>query len=535
MNLRALNTWKHYRAFNNLLTDGATAGTTLAKTVWHTDSVIHVVANGSDTVTEQRVSVYDDPHTSVIHFDDFYVYPTTARNLDEVDVVFHRMRWTRERFDQLKSAGASLVSQITDEEFDRALESLDDGARIDAANSAGTLDNEYRETHVVEVHFRWTLAGQRYKMVALWLPAIDKLADLYYCPYHPNISIFHHYTPWPRKHNFYGYAAPELAGGLQEEVSSIHNDRRNNSMLANSVQYKRRNGAGVPNPTSEAYPGKVWDLEDMDDLDVMQVGRNLSGDMIPEEEYTFSLAERLFGIGPVMQGMAQGGKDKRGVYNTMGTLGVMAESNQRQDTNIRDAREVLGSIGRSCYLLCRQYKQEGGIINLDDLPISERVAVISSFGTPSENLRFEVNTSNAGANAEVNKASLYQLAQVMGQYGTTVQQMSMHLANPQLNPILRRVLTELVQMYRWIAQRLLNAHNEFEAEEFLPDVIAAVTQFLGPQAGPQGGSPGSTGEPLDGQPAIGPASADVNASLESILRSSGGAGAPQLGDAAESY
>lgn len=528
LNLRALTQWKHYRTFNYILTDGSTAGTTLAKTTWHTESQVHIVSNGGDMATEQDVTTYDGPRTSVIHFDDFFVYPVTARNLDDVEVIFHRLRWTRERFERLRADGSALVSQISEDDFKKALGTPSDAPVSRELSMAGVSDSEYEETEVVEVHFRWTLDGRSHKLIALWLPALNKLADLYYCPYHPSIQIFHHYTPWPRKHCFYGYAGPELASALQEEVSQIHNDRRNNSMLANSVQYKRKNGVGVPNPTSEGYPGKVWDLEEMDDLDVLNVGRSLSGDLIPEEEYAFSLAERLFGIGPVMQGMSQGGRDKRGVYNTMGTLGVMAESNQRQDTNIRDAREVLGGIGRTSYMLCREFVGNKGILRLDDLSVLQRGAVLSSFSAPMDTIRFEVNASNAGANAETNKAALYQLAQVMGQYGTTVQQMSMHLANPALNPILRRVLTELVSMYRWIAQRLLNAHNEFEAEEFLPDVIAAVSQFMGPQAVATGNGQSANNNPPLGGGSASPAGANGSTSLEDLLLLPGGteAGAP---------
>jgi hypothetical protein len=502
LNKRALNQWGHYNLVQEMLMRGAQTGSVFTKSIWDVQAVTHREENAAGNVEELEIITYRGPRTKCIPFEDLAIYPYTANTMDDVEIVFHRLRYVEEA--AMRAFKKGDWQNVEEEDIRSACNFPNDVKRTDDATRSGVVDSRLKEMEAIECHLTFDLGdGKDTRIVGIIIPALNKMVDCYYNPYPPTMRIFNRYCPYPKSDFIYGNSMCKMLEGFQEEVTQIHNDRRNNSTLANTVCFKKKNGAGIPNPSSNYYPGKVFDVENMDDLDVMTVGRNYS-DMIQEEEYSRGLADLLIGSGPAQQGMSSGsmgGRGKgRGTYNTGGTLGVLAEGNQRQDTNIRDARNAVGLIAQLEFLMCAKF---GDDLDFSDLTPKVQDQIRQAFSLSQgvlTNTRFEVATSNAGANREIAKANLYQLAQVMGQYGTTVQQLSIHLMNPELNPGLRKVLTDLCNMFKWISKRLLYTYEEPEGEEYLPDVVAA-SQLALPQPGVAGGDPnnggGATGVPVE--------------------------------------
>src|SRR5260370_636221 len=271
--------------------------------------------------------------------------------------------------------------------------------------------------HNGEWHFRWDVGGKYYNLIGVIIPRINELVDLYFNPYPRNLEVFTEYKPFPKEDFFYGESMCELLAQCQEEGSTIHNDRRNNAFIANAPVFKRRSGSLLPNPSTNWYPGKVFDLEAMDDFELVQVGRNFEN-TLEEEAAVIQYAERLSVIGDVMQGMGSGQMGKKGMYNTGGTLAALSEGNQRQDTNIRDFRMVLGSIGRTCFALQSFYGKTDPSIATFPTEVQAQIRQALEMTTPAHltNSTFKVNASSAGVNNEVSRANLLQMASILGQY-----------------------------------------------------------------------------------------------------------------------
>jgi hypothetical protein len=269
----------------------------------------------------------------------------------------------------------------------------------------------------------------------------------------------------------------------------------------------------------------VWDLEDMTDLDVFDVGRSYE-DMIPQEDYTFSLAEKISGIGEIMQGAAQGQLGQRGIYNTTGTLSVIAEGNQRQDTNIRDVRQVLALLGKKSARLQACFGANDPFIGTLPADAQQQVQqAIKLF--QSDNYKYvqlEVKPSNAGANSEVRKANIMLMSQTLGQYGQLAIQLSAQLANPQLNPLMRTVMEQTVTMQAWLAKRLLKELDEWDATEIIPDVTAALAagqSGAAPGQAPQGGPPPNALQSGGANGALPPVQGALLQTLASLPRPNG--------------
>jgi hypothetical protein len=484
----------------------------VVKQTWDERTSIYVASDNGVNVNTREVVAFRGPCARCVPFEDFFVYPLRANALDQVEIKFHRMRYSEEeavrraeRGDWQLPEGIDITSLCRTPKDSRSLEQEAD---------AGVSDSQYREFSVVECQLKYAVTndGRDYDIFALLSEeAPHYLLDTYFNPYPDNLPIYADYRPFPREDLFYGESMCELLGQAQEEASSIHNDRRNNSMIANSVVFRRRNGATVPNPSTNWYPGKVFDLEDLQDLDVLQIGRNYS-DMIPEEDYTFQLATKLSGIAEVEQGGSTGALAERGVYNTNGTIAMMQEGNQRQNTNIRDARVVLGLLANRASRL--QSTLDPADPFIDTLPDNDadnvRAAILLLSGPRYAGISHRVKASDSGSNLEIEKANLFAISQVVGQYGQMINQAAMQLANQGLNPTIRQALIDTVTMHQWMVKRLLKAFGEYDAVEVIPDA-----DKLFPNTSPAGAPPGGPprmgpGGPANGLPPVpGPGMAPI--------------------------
>jgi hypothetical protein len=344
LNRKALYEWDYYNLTKSLAVQGNKNGTAVVKTPWVERKSYAMSVSSYGTPKEDEILESASPCSSVIPFDDFFVYPITATELCKAEILFHRLRFIKEEAERKQQDGVWTIPEGV--KLADLCRHPKDVQRTEEQTDAGVVDPYLLELEVIECHLRWAITNDStklYNVVALIHPEAQVLLDCYYNPYPQNLNIFTDYRPFPRDDIYYGESMCELLGQSQEEASRIHNERRDNSTIASSICFKRRSGSLIPNPSTNWYPGKVWDLEDMTDLDTFDVGRNYE-DMIPQEDYTFTLAEKLSGIGELMQGASQGMLGQRGVYNTTGTLSVLAEGNQRQDTNIKDLRSALSRV-----------------------------------------------------------------------------------------------------------------------------------------------------------------------------------------------
>lgn len=481
LNRKATYDWEHYRVARELCMRGNKNGTVVFKMPWVEKQGIDVTPRGGGW-GETPVTYYQGPEALPIPFEDFFVYPITINRLQDAVVKFHRTRYVKEIAEQ-KVTGLNPVWHLPEgKTIDTYLQHARDAKRTEQQASAGVMDPYMLEVNVVEAYLQWAVTNDPNKMydcIVLFEEFSGDVLDVYFDPHPRNICIFKDYRPFPREDLFYGESMCQILGQVQEEASRIHNERRDNSTIASSVVFKRRSGSLLPNPSTNWYPGKVFDLEDMDDLDTINVGRNYD-DMIAQEDYAFQLGNRLSGIDDAMQGMSQGAAGKRGVYNTSGTLAVLAESNQRQDTNMRDVREALGGIALVSARLQASIQPNDPLI--DTLPKSSqdgaRAALRYIASDKARYLRLEVKASNAGANKDIERQNLMNIAGVINQYGASVQQMGTQLLNPGLNPGLRLLMNGVIRMQRGMAIRLLKAFDQWDAVDDLPDLTEALRRTL---------------------------------------------------------
>ncbi|HEY7617818.1 MAG TPA: hypothetical protein VH744_13515, partial [Terriglobales bacterium] len=293
LNRKARFEWGYHKLLRAMQFGGLKYGTAIAKVGWESKDVEQVVSLEGG-IRSEPVTVYDGPWGKVIPFEDFYLYPLTVDELSEALVCCHVQRYpeefARRMHQDMKSKAAQRAGRplwkLTGEELNSAL-LMNERAKQEAQQRAAGIENpQYREFVAVECHLDWEISGVHYPVVAWLQPDIGKLMDVYFNELPPGVSRFVDYRPYQRDGLFWGDSMPRILEQSQEEISRIHNERRDAAMIANGPQFKKKKGSAVPNPATNSYPGKVHEVDEMDDFDVVNWSGRLH-DSIPEEQHAF--------------------------------------------------------------------------------------------------------------------------------------------------------------------------------------------------------------------------------------------------------
>lgn len=493
LNLKCRQDWNVYELARGILMRGNKYGTALTKVFWRDRQVnspmMMFAEDGEQKLESVPMVKYSGPWADHIAFDDWFIYPITANTMEDVEIMFHRLRYPEEVARRMADEWG-----LDEDQLNAALKYPSDAKRQQEQRSAGLDDGEYREVSVIECHFEWEVQGTRFRCIAMYEPETKTLIDFQINSYPPHIELFHAYRPFPRDDVFPGESMCEILSQGQEEVSQIHNERRNLSVMTSAPLILKKEGARIPGQGNNVfYPGKVYTVEDMDDFDIRTIGGNYQ-DMIAEENHSLSLADRVSGISAGMQAASQGNMGKGGVYNTQGTMAVMAEGNQRQDTNIKDFRLCLGGIIKAMFALQREMDPQDPAIM--QLPEKMRPLVMQAMeiSTPDQIARsvFEVQVSDAAMNSEARKANLMTMANTLSQFSQQQQQLASIAINNSMNPVLRKIAFDTLSMQHGIARALLNEFDLHGMIDDIPDAKRAIAESQS-QAGPGGG-------PAQGQP-----------------------------------
>ncbi len=482
-------------------------GTVVVKAPWVTDSV-YLGRPGEDkgSYKEEEVST-DGMCIRPIPFDDFFPYPITANHIDEVVIKFTRLRFTRDEVQHRMDSGHWDIAAGQAVIDSGVKEKGNEPARDTQAQQAGIMltPDVDRPFTVMEASFNYPLeAGKPYKIVAVFnpnrAPTKDSILKMYFNPLPKKIDQYVDFRVMPREDLFYGYSFPEILEQSQEEQAQLHNARRDGNLIANIPGWKKKRYADVPNPSSEWYPGKVFELENMEDLEPLQFGVKYNS-MIEEEAFLLQLAEGTSGVNAAMQGLAAGQmtggnrKSSRGVYSSQGTLAMLAEGNKRMDIFIRRLRyRGLHQLGNLIFQSYKTFRPEGLEYQLQGEK-GESIKKAFKFSEPEgyKGLFFDIGAGDASANREVDRQSLLLMAQTMAGYYQQIVQAGAALRQLKPDDPLRQIMVETLDGAKDLADRLLTAFNIGDREKLLPDVRKILEGGAVSNAGvEQAGLPGAS-------------------------------------------
>lgn len=408
-----------------------------------------------------------------VPFEDFWPYPITAKNTRKAEILFHRVRFTardvKDRVDDKRWTKLAGDLMFPAQEGDTLQQ-----ARGDATGISLTPDVDYPYS-AIECWLDYKVEGKNVPIVVTMNPNVgneNAILRAYYnfMPYGERPFI--DFVPMPRKGSFYGYSVPEVLEQDQEELAQIHNQRRDNSTIVNVPGWKKKRYADVPNPATDWYPGCVWEVDEMDDIEPLTIQTSYQA-MLEEEQFGLSLAERKVGISPSMQGFGAGqSAGKRGVYTTGGTLALLSEGNRRLDIFIRRLRFPFHRLGR---LTAQAYNAfaPGHWDRFGET--GARIRDAFRMTDQQGGLLYDLSATDANANREVDRQNLIQMSTVMATYYQQVLSLAGIVKQlPEGDP-LRPIALLVLDGARDLANRILFAFDQPDRGKLVPDLTKILT------------------------------------------------------------
>ena len=507
--LEGLATWMEHTTFHNMeffepIDSGIfrtfKTGTCVFKMPWVIDEFyLGQKGKGQDgyiAVPESSEGIQLRP----VPFDDFWPYPITANNLKETLIKFQRVRLAREEVEYRKEL--NLWDEVAVESLLKSPEPPSkDTARSTQSQEAGIqlTEDVVRPYTAIEAWLTYPLGGKRYKIVVVFNPALrgkESILRAYFNYYNKGRDEFFDMRFLPREDLFYGYSHPELLEQSQEEQAQIHNSRRDANSIANTPGWKKKRYADVPNPSTEWYPGKVFELEDMNDLMPLEFRGNYNS-LMEEEQMVLQLAETYSGIGPPMQATGAGlMTGKRGIYSSQGTMAMLAEGNRRLDIYLKRVRLPFHKLGNHIYQAHKQFRPDGPEF-LAYGKTGEALKKTFQFKEPEgfQGLFFDIGATDAGANKETDRQSLLLMANTMAGYFRQIVEAGTLIAQVGTDNPIAHTLLAVLDGAKDLADRLLFAFDVGDRERLLPDLRKVLAGNAGgDQAGVNGrGLPGPEG------------------------------------------
>lgn len=293
---------------------------------------------------------------------------------------------------------------------------------------------------------------------------------------------------------FYGIGIAEMLYQVQLEVSTIHNQRRDNHSIANAVMLVALKTGNV-SQDEPIFPGRVLLVDSLDEVKPLILGVPYTAD-IAQENLLLQYGGRRTGVNDFVEGNTGGSAN----YATATTaVQQLREGSKRIDQVMRDNRRCLSGVGTKVAELYQQFNQGGKpYLAMGDKDGAEVQAVLQF---PLEIIRagvgIDVRVSSASQNKEVElRTNMIVLQQVTQFYMQLMQAMQIAI-NPQIPQQIRQIAVNSLQGGSILMRRILDTSGLQDIDSVLPnvmDLLHAGQQQIDPlQAALAGGASMATG------------------------------------------
>lgn len=478
-----------YRVYHEWFGEAIKYGTSTVKCPWEKRMMSTLVPSGDgsgkfDFLPELK---YEGPHPEKMPFEDF-LCPPSAKTVDAADVKIHRRRMQKwelmeRRFLQVYDAA----------KIDKVLPSPDrtspgqNQTMKEETLGANTSTEGFAEYDIYECYLTWRYDDHNPKIIATYHKKTKTLLRVIF-DQNP-LDIFVTARLFYRDDMFHGYGFCETLWSFQEEISTIHNQRRDNQTVANTKVWRvdpdSKLNAGFRIYPSAMLPANEGEIEPLSHGEVSPMS-------IDEEKLALDLAERRSGVSPPQQGGGSGGPGKKGTYTAMGTLSLLQEGNRRTDLNISDFRYAHTILGR---VLTKQYAEFGFG--------KERLRL---FGEAAENIEKAFNaiktgtmglpiySTNASINREVEKQNDIMLKQIMNQHYQMIANLINQINSPMTPPEVKDYSIKVVNSSDRLMKIILKNFGHDDVERLVPEPKKSQAPPQPPPGGPNGGQ--SQGAPV---------------------------------------
>ena len=253
---------------------------------------------------------------------------------------------------------------------------------------------------------------------------------------------------FPVEHRIRGIGICKMNEQFQREVTVQHRQRIDNATLVNMRMFKIHKLAGY-GPNEPIFPGKIWFVDSMDQIDTIQMGEIYPSSYNNEQSAVIYSQQRT-GVNEVTLGMPQVGTPGTATSD----LARIQEGQQKFDLWYSNAREFTDAIIMDTADLIQQF----GPRNLEYFNTASNGKLVKAFfELPNSYIRdgivIKLRTSSQQINKILDRQNWQQIAGFVSQYYQGLVQLAAPLGNPQiLQLIFSKGLTALNEAMRQILE-----------------------------------------------------------------------------------
>lgn len=455
-----------YRVYHEWFGEAIKFGTAIVKSPYEKIWEDVVAGDGQGSHSFLPVTIYAGPRPEKLAFEDFLI-PPASKTLEAADIKIHRRRLLEFELTERAFHGVYAQDKVnyvlgkptrTFPISTQQRKETDTGAR-------SSVGYGYKEWDIWECWYKTIINGHLVRTIISYHLESNTILRALYNFYPENMEPFVAARLYYRDDQFHGLGFCERLSHFQNELSIIHNQRRDNMTIANTRIW-RANPDSKLHQGYRIYPSAILPAE-KDEIEPLMHGE-LSAVTIEDERMTLDLAERLSGVAPQQQGYGAGVMHgRRGVYTAMGTLSMLQESNTRTDLNVTDMRYAHTKLGR---IITRVYAHFG---------VGDRV---EQFGEKAPNIRaalelmasgrmgLPIYASTASVNREVEKQNDIMLVGLMTRHYQTVASLLQTASNVMIPEEVRQYLGQAVQASNALMKDVLRNFGRSETDRLVPEV-----------------------------------------------------------------
>jgi hypothetical protein len=236
---------------------------------------------------------------------------------------------------------------------------------------------------------------------------------------------------FPLENRWAGIGIGKQNEQFQAEVTTQHRQRIDNATLANLRMYKVKQGIGI-GPDEPVFPGKIWLLDDMNDVDSIQMGE-IYPSAYNNEQQAVIYSQQRSGVNELTLGMPQVGTPG----TATGDMTRVQEFNRKFDYTFKNSKRFTLNIVKN--LLCAQ--SQFGFRNRTyfDTLGQNGGRVMELLSLPADQIRselvFSLNLVGQNQNRLLDRQNYTQYSQMLTQYYTQMYTLAQQTM-PQLLPII---------------------------------------------------------------------------------------------------
>lgn len=494
------------RVANSWFMEAIIHGTSIVKLAWERlDREIIAYGNNGQIVKKERNQVKNQPVLTHVPLEDFYI-PMSAKSIRDAEWCSHRIRSS---WGQLKLREFNGLYKNVDE-LQYSMES-DSGDytdfRDDLEGSNQSLMEEYH-VHEIWLDFDMDGNGLTTPLLVTYHRPTNTLLRIQANPYNHKRKPFREIVYFPRHDRFYGFGLARQLMAIQEEISTLHNQRIDNATISNTRMWKVVAGSRADQTFQGAAPGLKVLVDQMDEIDAMEMGNTTSA-AFENEQIALQYAQQRAGMSDFVNSMdfGKGG----GRQTATQTVAMMQEARTRFNWTLEQVRSAISDVASMVTDLYEQFGSEDRdkfdtILGDRSYLISELLAGVSGGRPLSAVLSLQVTASSASSNKAIEQQNLLALMQMMEQQTTQYEMPLIQIIlNPTAPQALREYAIEKIEGSRALMRRIMETSDVRNAAEILGSTATLrEASESAPPAVPNGGAAvpgaGATGEPGMGAP-----------------------------------